>query len=460
MNKISQPLFILYNLNQNTMKKFTSFLSFILISVLLMQFSASGQNLIDPSTEKLLKHFDQILKKNLADHDRDIISLPQEIHMYSWTDPNWIEEGYEVLTYHPNGRQDVITDYDSTGTESTRMTYSYDANWRITEMLIELWATDVWENAAKYTIAYDANGNQTEYDIYIWTGASWMMYTGSRDTYSYTPQSYVSQVVHEAYVFMSGWQNLLKEIYTLNGSGSPTTILYQTYNSGWTDSTRLVDISWHMYDPYSGTGSYNYYLMEGWTGSVWSPLQRETFTWDASGGYVELLEEYIEGVWVNSERTTMIVEGGMPQESYIETWLGGLWVRTEGSKYFYTFNDIDLTQLIIQEFNPETLIYVNSTKEVFSNFLHITGVNDTPADKQIKMFPNPVTDKLNIVIDKMNGTVLSLEILNIEGQKVYSEEISNVSGSFTVNLTGIPQGIYLLKITGDNESRISRFVVE
>ncbi|MCX6233579.1 MAG: T9SS type A sorting domain-containing protein [Bacteroidetes bacterium] len=445
------------------MKKFKSFLIFVLISGLLMQFSASAQNLIDPAIEKMLQHYDQILKKNLADQQRDIISLPQEIHIYSWTDPNWIEEMYEEITYYPNGKENVVIDYDpSTGTESTRTTYSYDENWRITQMLIETWATGSWESMAKYTIAYDANGNQTEYLMYYWYGTSWMMAAGTKDTYAYTGQSYVQEVVHESYVFMYGWQYALKDIYTLNGSGSPTTILYQTYNSGWADSTRLVDISWYMYDPYSGYGSYNFYKMEGWSGSAWVPMLRETFTWDASGGYVAVLEEYIEGVWVYSIRTTMIMEGGMPQSYKTETWQGGLWVPTDGFLYLYTFNDIDLTQLIIQVLDPEALNYVNNTKYVYSNFLHITGVNDTPANKRITIYPNPVTDNLNFVIDKMNGIILSLEILNIAGQKVYSEEISNVpgSGSFTVNLTGIPKGVYFVRITGANESRISRFIIE
>jgi hypothetical protein len=442
------------------MKKITNIFSFVLISLILMQFSAYGQNFSDPRTEKLLNHFEQVFKKALADQERDLISLPQKIHGYTWADPNWNEELYEELTYHPNGQMDVVTDYDPVN-PSNRTTYSYDANWRVTQMLLESYTAGVWENLGKYTMTYDANGNQSEYDMFYWTGSGWMLIAGTKTTYSYTPENYVSQVVEQAYV-MFQWTNIRKDIYTLNGNGYATMITYQKYNTSWADSVRYTNISWYAYYPYSGVGSFLYFEMDSWTGSQWNPTLRETTDYDGSGGYVTVQEVYNTGVWVNNERQTLTVFQGQPESYKVEEWQGGLWVQTEGWLYLLTFNGIDLTEAITQIYDPDGMNYVNSYREVYSDFLHITGIGDTPSDAGLSVFPNPANDRLNISFDKVVPGNLTFDILNVEGQKIYSQQGLNTigSGSYSLSLNGIPKGIYFLKLSGSTESRIIRFVIE
>ena len=62
---------------------------------------------------------------------------------------------------------------------------------------------------------------------------------------------------------------------------------------------------------------------------------------------------------------------------------------------------------------------------------------------QINIYPNPVLDVLNI---ESGPSFNSIEILNLVGEKVYSETFP-LTNKFSVSFNDYPKGIYLMKIT-------------
>ena len=91
-------------------------------------------------------------------------------------------------------------------------------------------------------------------------------------------------------------------------------------------------------------------------------------------------------------------------------------------------------------------------------YASVTGLNELSGDEMIQIYPNPnngfFTIKLPQIVDK-NYVV---EVINITGQTVYSESLSN-KNIIRINLTGKPNGIYLVKIKWGTEIFQKKIIV-
>lgn len=94
---------------------------------------------------------------------------------------------------------------------------------------------------------------------------------------------------------------------------------------------------------------------------------------------------------------------------------------------------------------------------------NITGlaVKDQISGK-IKLYPNPVNDKLNIQLPDQQFT--NAQIINSIGKLVREIDITNIIKELTLNINDLPEGIYILKLfdskpTNDKISVGKRFVI-
>ena len=71
----------------------------------------------------------------------------------------------------------------------------------------------------------------------------------------------------------------------------------------------------------------------------------------------------------------------------------------------------------------------------------------------ISMYPNPVSDRLNI---SAQSTIKSAAIYNLLGKKVMSLEINKNSES--INVSGLASGMYLIKYSLDNAIGTAKFI--
>ncbi|MCF2445021.1 T9SS type A sorting domain-containing protein [Dyadobacter sp. CY345] len=69
------------------------------------------------------------------------------------------------------------------------------------------------------------------------------------------------------------------------------------------------------------------------------------------------------------------------------------------------------------------------------------------AAADLSVYPNPSTDKLFI---RDNGTVKEVVINNLNGSAVYKASSSFASGSGLIDVTNLPQGMYIVKVTRTN----------
>ena len=73
-----------------------------------------------------------------------------------------------------------------------------------------------------------------------------------------------------------------------------------------------------------------------------------------------------------------------------------------------------------------------------------TGTSDL--NLLVKTYPNPVHDVLNISLEDLAGSA-SIQISNMEGKVLISNQLDFTAGQALVSFVGLPQGVYLLRIS-------------
>jgi len=109
-----------------------------------------------------------------------------------------------------------------------------------------------------------------------------------------------------------------------------------------------------------------------------------------------------------------------------------------------------------------TLITTNNcfTDTVTDTIVTNVGVKIL-TNNDIKVFPNPVKDKLNIKFNKVLGDVY-IYITDINSKIIYSNKIEtdNANVSLSINLTNFDAGMYFLRITTNKGELIKKIIVQ
>jgi len=90
-----------------------------------------------------------------------------------------------------------------------------------------------------------------------------------------------------------------------------------------------------------------------------------------------------------------------------------------------------------------------------------SGVEDFNSVKQLSVYPNPVKDRLHVSFTMNDGSNSSVQLLDLTGQIVYSENISdNNSYSRDIDIASFSKGVYILKINTSGETLNKKIVIE
>ena len=90
-----------------------------------------------------------------------------------------------------------------------------------------------------------------------------------------------------------------------------------------------------------------------------------------------------------------------------------------------------------------------------------TGLSEINTETNIKIFPNPANEMLNIELTGINNDVI-LSVLSPDGKLIQKQKTSPVNHSIRsqLNLSELHKGIYLLKIENDDFVEVHKFIRE
>ncbi len=90
---------------------------------------------------------------------------------------------------------------------------------------------------------------------------------------------------------------------------------------------------------------------------------------------------------------------------------------------------------------------VEKNRALIANFEQITSSVHPNLEMVFRIYPNPTSNVLNIEFDNNTNTLNTIEIININGQKVYSMQSKETK--IKLNISEYNKGIYIIKVSGN-----------
>ena len=88
--------------------------------------------------------------------------------------------------------------------------------------------------------------------------------------------------------------------------------------------------------------------------------------------------------------------------------------------------------------------------------------NNSETDPVVTLFPNPATDFVNLVIENINENTILIELMDITGKCISTENVKNYSGKKiekAINIKDISSGIYFLKVSTEKTMSVKKVVI-
>jgi hypothetical protein len=102
-----------------------------------------------------------------------------------------------------------------------------------------------------------------------------------------------------------------------------------------------------------------------------------------------------------------------------------------------------------------------SSETTFSLFIGtVTGIEDVEGNSETKVYPVPTSGPLNIVLGSDIEGEVSISIINVTGLTLHQTTVNKMSGEHIerLNISNMPSGIYLVKITSAKGDIVKRVV--
>jgi len=90
-----------------------------------------------------------------------------------------------------------------------------------------------------------------------------------------------------------------------------------------------------------------------------------------------------------------------------------------------------------------------------------TGAEDINSNIELKAYPNPTGDMLNVNVALTNPSDITLEILDLSGKLVQTDKFQNVkTGTIVLTTEQLSNGVYLLNVRSDEGIRTEKIMIQ
>jgi len=390
-------------------------------------------------------------------------------------DFTWLGVVYDSSGTYTNMYTDV-NGCDSSLTLNLIINYSSNSSVDITACDNFTWDGVVYDSTGSYTNIYTVNGcdSSMTLNLTIVTGSSGSVDITACDDFTWDGFVYNSTGSYtNTYTDANGCDSLMTLNLTINNS-----------SSGSVDITTCDDFTWDGV-VYDSTGSYtNIYTgangcdsimtlnltIAGSVGSV-DITACDDFTWDgvvydSTGSYTNT---YTDVNGCDSVMTlNLTINVGPVVEIIYNSSLGTLTANNitgSTSPYTWLWNTGELTQSI--SVDPSVLSYwcvVSDANGCFSDTVYFsisTGVDEI-LDSRLLVYPNPVNDILNIDFTFKNNQSVELKIVNILGEVMYSEMVTQIELSYSnkFDFSKFSKGLYFIKLKLDKNVITQKVILQ
>ncbi|HAW53029.1 MAG TPA: hypothetical protein DCX54_11980, partial [Flavobacteriales bacterium] len=102
------------------------------------------------------------------------------------------------------------------------------------------------------------------------------------------------------------------------------------------------------------------------------------------------------------------------------------------------------------------------TVEICDQWIGTVGIDESGLNNAISLIPNPVSDRLTVQFNNFSGDQINVEMTNVQGQVVYSDQFVNINsnGNRVINVSSLNKGMYIVKFTTENEVIAKQIIVQ
>ncbi len=308
--------------------------------------------------------------------------------------------------------------YNGEEYENTRETFEYTAEScdMLHSFARQLYNSSVqaWENNRKKVYYYNDNGSID----YIQT-----QYEGS-------------------------WENLFKEEYLYHENGLLDRI-YRVQNTA-TENDSLLRTSYYYNDKNQITSIVEEYYVAP---NVWEYNNRALFTYDENGNVIEKLNQTgFSGAWEDNFRYIFEYDNQINIEDIYVSY------DYELAMVDFLFNNLrhPLTEVNVQMKDSEGWMDASIWSYYYSKNPAISVEEPEEAKANVSIFPNPATDKLFISADKVSKDA-KVYIYNTTGALVFSTSVYHKN---SIDVSDLPKGFYTVNIVQNNESNVTKLIIQ
>jgi hypothetical protein len=124
---------------------------------------------------------------------------------------------------------------------------------------------------------------------------------------------------------------------------------------------------------------------------------------------------------------------------------GGLFIPLGMDAGIYTFNYTVTSEYCATDTATITVVLIDCTELT------------EEAENALAVYPNPVVDVLTVQNISIEGNAV-IEVLDIEGRVIISNQVANVFGNYEIDMSNIESGVYLVKVTAEDTVQKVRVV--
>jgi hypothetical protein len=152
--------------------------------------------------------------------------------------------------------------------------------------------------------------------------------------------------------------------------------------------------------------------------------------------------------------TFSITSGNTNNAFAINPTTGEITVNATGALDFETTPIFDLTVSVSDGTNSDdTIVTIHLNDVVETGFETNTLTN-------LKVYPNPASDQVSIDLSNKSIDKFNVEILDINGSKVYQSEENSCSGMMTIKLNDMATGVYILRSYNNQSSCNYKLIIQ
>jgi len=440
--------------------------------------------------EKTISEFDENKNKTLN------INI-----QWSTENNDWLNS--EKYTYEYNQNQDVTLEeafyWNSEWISNYKKVYTYNPDGQLSEANEFIWdfETSSWILNLKQINTYNENNILISTNFFDLDYNTSELIETTRITYTLYDNDLPSDMLTQTWDYENlTLKNFENEHYTYNEFNLLFEKYYYLWNSNLSDWTAVIYYTFN-YDSELRLNEKSTYVYDG---TSWNLSFTETWLYDSqdrlldntilSDGYTQKLlyaydefdnkvleaVQYLAGeVWENSyifesdydENNNILFEsnidynynyGDKTEYTYVDNLLSETlkydwsneWIVSGHDIYSYDENDI-LSEVLSQYWDNAWVDF--SRKDYYFSLHEVIAEIKNHSNLDVTIYPNPTSDILMLNNISKNAVI---SIFDISGKQV----INQVNLNNQININYLTNGIYVLKITDNSETKTLKFVKE